>query len=802
MKFFLMNMKYAWRTARRSPGITLIILLLLTLGTGGVTVVFNPIYSLIFATPPFPQADRLVLINSNIPLYDGAANEIVKNNTLEYLFSNIASYTVKQEINNLTYDKTEEYKTVRYIYVTEDFFRTLGVQPWYGNDFEHGKRGNIISNHFWRNELNGDPDVIGKPIRRGSAYIFITGVMPDTFDFPIKTDLWIYNERGYLPGDRHFIGRLNPGISIEQAVRELKAAKFETQTEFDFGGTPILKPFNAVFYDDIHTLLLMLSATSVLFLLLVCSGIMSILVTRGIRRKSELGLRLTLGATRWNLIFQLIQETLPLIIIGTIAGMWLSEIVGTWLHVQYPMLKGGEVVVSVKMVFFTAMVLIVSIISSFIPAFYCSSVNLNMSLKSDTYSKQKIFSLHELLIGAQLGLTLTFLICAGLLLRGMMSKVEFPIGWNPQTVFVVDGVSPIRTFLNLSEHITEIETVRKEFRHQLEIMPEVASVGVIYPIPFSAEAVMLSQMSLPVFKNPNGRYSMNPDGDSSTIQGDASPEVFKMLGINLIAGRYFNQTDVANEFNYTRELWESGRTANTDRVVIINQSLAKKLWPGENAVGKILYNWYSDPCEVVGIVNDFYQVADNKTIHPTLYYPATSLGVGSYLVKLKSNSLTQSFQRGLRQLNTRLSYIHVQSLSKVVSDSTASMRLLLQLFGVFSLLGIVLAGLGVYATAKLMEESRTRETGIRMSMGAQTWDILRLTLWRGIRAILIGLPLGLFLAWILSRILSSFIFQLNAADALVWVVSCVFLVGIVIIAALIPAIRATRVNPADVLRNE
>jgi len=162
----------------------------------------------------------------------------------------------------------------------------------------------------------------------------------------------------------------------------------------------------------------------------------------------------------------------------------------------------------------------------------------------------------------------------------------------------------------------------------------------------------------------------------------------------------------------------------------------------------------------------------------------------------------QSFRRGLMTFCAGLPYADVQSLNKFVSDSTANMRLLLQLLSSFALLGIAVAGLGVYATTALMAVSRNREMGIRVAMGAQTWDILRLALWRGIRVLLIGLPFGLFLAWILSRILSSFIFQLNPNDLLVWILSCVLLIGIVTGAAVIPAIRATRVNPMDVIRKE
>jgi len=618
MIFLWMDLKYAWRTSWHSPGTTLIIVILLALGTGGVTTIFNPIYSIVFADPPFPQPNRLVVIDESIPLYSNNSNEIVKNITLEYLFSNLATYAISQLVDNATYDNTGEYKKIRYTNVTEDFFGTLGVLPLYGYEFKQSEPGVIISNRFWRNELNGANDVIGKPLyirSPASSGTTIIGIMPDNFDFPVGTDMWLYHGTGgYVGGTRHFIGRLRPGISMEQASIKLEVTKFESKPVMNLGerNGPILQPFNTVFYGDKQHLLWMLGTISVLFLLLVCSGVMSILVTRGMRRKSEMAMRMALGATRRNLVFQLLRETLPLIIIGTLAGWWLSEIISVWLQVQYPTLKGGEVVVPVKMVFFAAIVLIVSIIGALIPAFYSSSVNLNTSLKSDTYLKRKFFSIHELLIGLQLSLTLALLIAAGLLLRSMMSKVDFPIGWTSQMTLVVDIRLPFEPSLNLFETITRNATFAQEFQNKLEMMPEVAAVGTLDPVPFSTEAARYNQVNIPVFKSRDARNNANPSEiEKYTIPGRASSEVFKMLGIPLVSGRYFTTADIANEFSITRNNLVSGISANTNRVVIINQFLEKRFWPGDSAIGKTIYDSDLVSYEIIGIVKDFYQVADN-----------------------------------------------------------------------------------------------------------------------------------------------------------------------------------------------
>ena len=752
-----MDLKYSWRTAQRQPIVTFIILILLALGTGGLTTTFNSIYSLVLAAPPFPQPDRLVIINENLPLFNQNTNEIVNNNSLEYLFSNLATYTIHPYNVTLTYDNTEEFNKINYIDVTEDFFGTLGVLPLYGNDFVHGGRGIIVSNKYWRNVLKGSDDVIGKPVKMGSSSANIVGVMPDTFDFPVGTDIWLYLGKVQNSGIMKFIGRLRPGISIEQAARELKNAKFEPRQEINFGNAPVLKSINTVFYGDKQPQLLMQGTTTVLFLLLVCFGIMNIYATRWRQRKPEIAMRMAFGATRRNLVFQVLRETLPLIIFGTLIGVWFSEIVGAWLLVQYPMLKGGEVVVPIKITFFIAAVLTVSIISVLAPVLYFSDINLNEFLKSSNISKRKLFSLQDLLTGVQLGLTLAFLIGAGLLIRSMMATVDFPIGWNFQKTFVI-------------ETMTRSVATWQEFKNQLAKMPEVAAVGNIYPIPFSTDAVRFSQMEILVFKNPNTAWNKEfPNETAVAMHAYASPEVFKVLGISLVSGRFFTQADIDNESNIAREQYISGINSNTGRVAIVNKSLANKFWPEENAVGKIIYDMDLVPYEIVGVLYDFYQVVDKKIIDPVIYYPATIISEvqGGYLVKLHSNSLTKSFQRGLVGMNNGLVYINIQSLDKLVSDSTAHMRLLLQFYSSFALLGILIAGLGVYATATLVATARNRENGIRMAMGANAWDIFMLAVWRGIRVIIIGLPVGLLIAWVLSRILSSFIFQLNANDSFV-----------------------------------
>jgi len=449
---------------------------------------------------------------------------------------------------------------------------------------------------------------------------------------------------------------------------------------------------------------------------------------------------------------------------------------------------------------------------------YVSVHEYNTYLKSASGSKRRFFSSREFLVGVQLGLSLALLIGMGLMIRSMMFRIDFPIGWSSQNIAVISAhqiaasVSGIKELPKSQEDMLAAArntTVRNAMSFQdvireLDAMPEVISAGYLSPIPFSANAtrnsntLMFMAESLP----PQGQGAPFPPGTPTAIYAQSSSNGFDVIGVSFIAGRPFTEKDIANRIELTGV---SGYGRNGG-VAIINQAAAQRLWPGENAIGRILYQNTTRYFEVVGVVRNYHQTPGENDFTPTVYIPY--MGGSSYdlLVKLRPGTSLQNFRLNVRQRLSGLTAVptefEVQPLSEHVKDALAGRRFTLQLLGCFAILGIVVSGLAVYATATLMAAARRREMGIRMAMGAQFWDILRLAFWRGTRAILVGLPLGLFPAWILSRALSSFLFQVKIDDPLAWVISCGVLLVITTIAALIPALRAARVNPLDVIRSE
>ena len=826
MRVLWTDLRYAWRRALRQPGVTLAIIALLALGTGGVTAVFTPIYSTLFAPLPFPQPEQLVRIGGDIPLFNIFQSRFEKEESLERIFSSISAYlTSDQNISTISQARiripeTGKHKEVYFSLATEDFFETLGVKPLIGSGFsrKENRDGIIISYRLWRDQMMRADDAIGSRI---SFQMFsgvkplswtIVGIMPENFDFPGNIDIWQCSRGGQPWGvsdATQFIGRLRTGISSGQAAEGLKNIDFNPAAGITGSGGAVLQPLQTFLFGDQRPLLGILVTAAILFLVLVCAGVVNILIAQGARRKQEIATRLIYGATRRNLIFQLLRETLPLVVIGGLTGWWLSEITSAWLWTQFPMLHGGGTVavpVPVKMAFLMALMLVVTLLGGLIPSLYATRLNLNTYLKSTVAGGRRFFSSREFLVGVQLGLALAMLIGMCVMIRSMMFRVDFPAGWSSQNIAVL-STHPLDDVTGMTPDESRARNALsfRDVQSELSAMPEVLSVGYLSPVPFSGEAASRSRWPMPVSNTLLPQGQARPSGAPAAIYAEAGPGEFDVLGIPFIAGRPFTENDVANRV----EFMNTAGYGRNGGVAIINQALAQLLWPEENAVGKIFYDRTSSYFEVVGVVRNYHQTPGSNDFIPTIYTPVT--GSDQYfqyqlLVKLRPGTLLNNFQSNVRRRLSGLAVVptefDVQPLSEHVKDAMANRRLTLQLLGCFAILGVIVSSLAIYATATAMAAARKREMGIRMAMGAQFWDILRLAFWRGIRSIFVGLPLGLFLAWILSRILSSFLVQVNVDDPLAWIVSCAALLGITIIAVLIPALRATRVNPLDAMRGE
>ena len=819
MRIFLTDLQYAWHRARRQPGVTLSIILLLALGMGGVTAVFNPLYSTLFSPLPFPQPEQLVRIVGNIPLFRTNTSSFEHEEILERIFSSTTAYS--QYKAKIRIPDTGKHLEVNALRVSEGFFETLGVKPLIGNlDGYEGRSGFIVSHRFWRNALAQNPDAVGShifPLSDGSPLpdlnpLPVVGIMPEGFNFPFDTDIWLWKRSGSLFADMNnretinFVGRLRAGVPFGLAAEELRSIKagpstsamgtvtFFSDTGFSGDGA-ILQSLQTFLYGDQRPMLRMLGAAAILFLALVCAGVINLLIAQGARRKQEIATRLIHGATRRNVVFQLLRETLPLVVIGGLAGWWLSEIAGALMWAQMPALRSGAVAVPVKIAFWSALVMVVTFIGGLIPALYATGLDLNTYLKAADGSGRRFFSTQEFLVGLQLSLALALLIGVGVLIRSMMFNVDIPIGWSSRDIAVVSVTHPFDISLSA---LARVPVINDDIRNELSAMPEVMATGMFAHIPFTAAAIRTGSAGAPVYKTMPSQSMTMGDEDLRPVTASVSPGGFDMLGVPLVLGRDFTDADVANLLG---RILSSGIDRST--VTIINQAFAERMWPGENPIGNVFYDRSKNSYEVVGVVRNFHHIPGTRDFIPARYIPyANTVGDHEFLVKLRPFTSFQDFHSNMRQhlSDFPLEWVGAKPLSEHVKEATAGRRLTLQLLAVFAVLGIIVSGLAVYATAALAAASRTREIGIRMAMGATTWDILELAFRRGIRSIILGLPFGLFMAWILAKALAGFLVQVDIGDPFAWIISCVILLVIATAATLIPALRASHVNPLDALR--
>jgi len=811
MQFLLADLRYAWHRALHQPGVTLSIITLLALGMGGVTAVFNPIYSTLYAPLPFPQPEQLVRIGGDIPLINSRTGGFHEEKILGRVFSSVAAYDPTEEALIRIPDTDREIYVNR-LRITGNFFETLGVRPLIGYDCTYSENdwSNVVVSHrFWRNELNQKTDAIGSPVFWGAARLSILGIMPDGFHFPFDTDIWLCGSGvGWYQAfnnSTQYIGRLRPEISAGLATEMLQTIDLiplfrsigmvgglETM-----GNQFRLESLQTFLYGDQRPLLRMLGVAAILFLTLVCAGVINLLIVQGLKRKQEMATRLIFGASRSNLVFQLIRETLPLVVIGGLVSLWISEIASSWMWTQLPALQGGVVDVPVQMAFWAALVLVVTLIGGLIPALYATGLELNTYLKATTGGRRSFFSTQEFLVGVQLSLALALLIGMGVLIRSMMFNIDIPVGWSSRDIVVVSIIHDTSgSVLMTSENVISLETLSQDILREISTMPEAMTVGALHPIPFSSDAFRhVTWPGIYASRTLPSAFGVLPGISPVATINHISSDGFAALGIPLIAGRHLTEADSANFSN-------SG-------AVIINQALAQYLWPEENPIGKTFYNvslMQSATYEVVGVVRNYHQIPGNRDFIPAIYFQGTG-GLppqATFLVKFRPGTSLENFHSNVRQ---RLSGFNLRSttvrtLSEIVNEATANQRLAIQLLICFAILGIFVSGLAVYATATLAAAARTKETGIRIALGAQIGDILRLAFWRGIRAIIFALPFGLFLSWILAKILAGFLVQINIGDTLIWVISCAILFAIATVAALIPALRATRVDPLDALRND
>ncbi|HKS28720.1 MAG TPA: ABC transporter permease [Pyrinomonadaceae bacterium] len=817
MRILWQDLRYGARMLARSKGFTAAALISIALGVSVNTTIFSFINAALLRPLPVPDAERVVRVwdgdASSYPDYVAYRNETGA-------FAGLAAYA-QRPMSLTTSDATER---VWGEIVSGNYFDVLGMQPAQGRAFlpeEDSTPGShpvaVISGRLWKSRFGSDPTLIGKTILIGNNSFTVVGITSDDFSgasLLTPPDLWVpmMSEPLVQPGSAsltspddgwlNMIGRLKPGVSINQAQaatlvvasRLHEARKARNSGPRDPGGRPVsvdtarglmVSPQGRTATLFIVALLM---TVVTLVLLVACANVANMLLARAAARRKEIAVRLTLGASRWRVVRQLLTESLMLSLLGGGAGlllsMWSAELLQTLLP-QSPETARASLDTSpdVRVLVYTMLLsMMTGIVFGLVPALQASKPDLVPALKDEAvgFSWRRL-SLRSALVIGQVAVSLLLLVAAGLFLRNLQNTQNANPGFQ-----VENGV--VMTYdLGIANYNTARGRVfHEELLARVRALPGVRSASLAEFVPLGGGG-----NQSPLYVEGEAKVIEQLDEDSLLSHMTVANDYFKTMGIALTAGRDFTESD----------------TAAGTRVVVVNETLARRITPDGNAVGKrIRMDSKGEYLEVVGVVKDTkYRYLAEKTPY-FAYRPLSQQYRSRMTLHVRTATDPQAMINPLRAevrgLDPNLPLTEVMTLSEHMRAPLAPARLLAWLSSAFGVLALVLAATGLYGVMAYLVSGRTREFGIRLALGASSKDLLRLILTEGITLVSLGMLLGLVASVALTRVLQSVLYDVSATDPLTFVSVALLLGAVTLLACYIPARRAARIDPMLALRHE
>ncbi len=795
---------------QKQPGFTLIAAITLALGIGANTTIFSVINALILNPPQFAEAERVVALwrTAKDKRDKGPASylDLQEWNTQNHSFEAIAGY--KPNPFTVIDEQAERVQGMR---VTANFLSLLKVHPMLGRDFqpEEEKRGAgnvvIISNQFWQNRLGASASAVGRELTLDGKPFTIIGVLPRDFEFPMakeSTELLTtvagegnnLDERGalvFIP-----LGRLKQGVTLAQAQADLTniAGNLEQQyPQYWRNTTAYVVPAGEEIVDAETQRGLWVLLGAVIFLLLIaCTNVSNLLLVRANKRQRELALRVALGASTWRILRQWLTESLLLASlaagIGILLATWGLKLIKFYGAGQLPRID--EVQIDLPVLTFTVVVsVLTAVIFSLLPAVKASRPDINEVLKAGAKTATSGGSSQlwrDSLVVAEVALGLVLLIGAGLMMRSFASLTNVHPGFDPNNVLTAR--------ITLSGATYDDTQARSRYVSQtlerLKALPGVESAAFVAPMPFSGAEIGGD------FRF-EGRPAPEPGREPVANVRNVTPEYFQTIKIPLVKGRYFNEQD---------------RRGNVG-AAIVNETFARRYFANENPVGQRIGELgvnqnQGDPkqYEIVGVVGDIHHNSLTRSATPELYlsHQQNSWPWGNFLVRTTNDpsALTRSFEDTIRSTDKTIPVTRVRPLTTAISDTISQPRFYALLFGLFGVTGLLLTVTGIYSVISYTVSHHTREIGIRMALGAQGRDVLKLIVGKGVVLTAIGIALGLLGALGITRVMQALLFGISATDWVTFTAVATLLAVVALIAAAIPARRATKVDPLVALRYE
>jgi putative ABC transport system permease protein len=814
----LADLRYAFRQLIKSPSFSATAIFALALGIGATTAMFAVIYAFLLRPLPYAEPDKLVMLQSR----STRSGSDLGVNYLDFVdwqeqsrsFSGIAFFNLRWNGNlEPTGGATETLKTT---FTTANLFGLLGVEPMLGrnltaaDDEKSAPKVMLISERLWKKSFGGNPSIIGGNVRLDGTLRTIVGVMPAEFRFPSQTDLWVPMASVFAMNDNRSwradqaIGRLKPGFTVQQAQTEMtlvaeRLAQQHPDTNKDIGAAVV--PLRDHWTGGVQFSLLLLLAGCGSLLLIACANVSQLLLARATARERELAVRAALGASRWRLARQVLIESALLALVGSVAGailaFWLVDLVTLSIPIELPSWLKIDVNPSV-LVFAMIVSCLSALLAGSLPAWQATRAGISQWLKAagagNTGGTGAGARSREILTIAQVAASIVLLVGASLMLRSMFKLEEVNPGFDARNVLMMEvnptynGDEPAQTRVDRFSRLLD----------RLKEMPGVEAVAANNSPPFVPQRPW-NRAEFTAEHQSADEQSRNPRANFQTVSFD----YFRTVRIPLRHGRVFDERD----------------KLDAPRVCLISESLKKRLWPAEDAVGKRVKlgkpesGWSSaspDPdwMTIVGVVADVRHQSLEGEAGPDLYKPSLQLAWKQmhFLVRVRAGirplSLVPALRKEIAVVAPEVGVFNFVSLGDEVTNSLWQQRLRGWLLGFFSIVALSLSAAGLYGAVAYGVAQRTREIGIRMALGATRGSVLRLVLGQGMRAVAIGLAFGLGGALIVSRILKASLFGVSGHDLISYSGACLVLAVTATLASLIPARRASRVSPMEALRTE
>jgi len=808
MRTLWQDLRYGARMLLKNPGFTLIAVLTLALGIGANTAIFSVINGVLLSALPYPHPEQLAMvwcdnrrqgIPDDITSYPNFVDWRDRNKT----FQGMAGVT--SDRYNLT--GTGEPEEIRGATVSINFFQLIGVNPMLGRVFtaEEEQPGRdkvvVLSHSLWQRRFGGNPGILNKTISLSDETYLVVGIMPPGFQFPENTEIWgpLAPDEGMRSDKARFgfflpvVGRLKPGVTRAQAQADLDVVANQIEKQFpDMAGygvnvVPVLE--NTV--GPIRRALMILFVAVLFVLLIACSNVANLLLARATVRQREVAVRAALGAGRWRIVRQLLTESMLLAALGGALGVllawWGLRLLVDLSPANIPRLE--NIRLDGRVLWFTlALSLLTGLIFGLAPALQTSHLKLSEALKEGARTGAGGAGRHAqrirgIFIVAEVALTLALLVGAGLLVRSF---------WRLQHInpgFRTDHLLTLRVTLWGSKYRQGAQAVSfyDRLQERLAALPGVVSAS-------ATSDIMLRRLATSASFTIENR-PRDPGELALELPFDrAQPNYFQTMGVQLLRGRAFTAQD-------TRE---------NPRVAIVNETFVKRYFPNDDPVGKRFTFGGGGPnarwITIVGVVRDTKRQGVDQPVRIESWMPLAQMPSGSMDVVLRTTgdplALSNAVREAVWSIDRDLPIPSIQTMEQILSERVAQRRLNMLLLGLFALVALVLAAVGIYGVMSYAVTQRTHEIGVRVALGAQTRDVLRLVVGQGMMLALAGVVIGLIATFILTRLMATLLFGVSATDPITFAAIAVLMLGVALAACYIPARRAAKVDPMIALRCE